>query len=219
MAQKIVLRRTMARTSTNKQNKDMKANLIHAAVMAAGIVSDYRNQAPIGFDPKNMAKETKTSEGAASEGLDLSKLTPEQLQSLQKQLKERKANTTGKTKERFLIIDTMLAEKDDKEGFKWTTRDIINKLAENNLVDQTVPKWDQIEIKKVQARKQHLEKLTDEKGKLVHPEGKFGYKASAGVGFAMTPVTVSNWFAKAENVAKLTGDQRNAIVKALGSKK
>lgn len=173
-----------------------------------------------------MAKQTKETGNttAATEsntgGLDLSKLTPEQLQSLQKQLKERKQNTTGKTKERFLIIDTMLAEKSaDGKEFKWTTRDIANKLAENNLVDQTVPKWDQIEIKKIQARKQHLEKLTDEAGKLVHGTGKFGYKASAGAGFAMTPVSMTNWFSNADNVKKLTGDQRNAILAALGTKK
>jgi hypothetical protein len=165
------------------------------------------------------AKTTKTAATPAKStdngGIDLAKLTPEQLQALQKQLKEKRKETVGKRDERFLIIDTMLKEKaEDGKGFRWTTRDICNRLAENNLVDQTEPKWDQNEIKKIQARKQHLEKLTNEKGALVHPKGTFGYKASA-QGFNLTNTRIVEWFGKDENIESLTGDQRTTILKAL----
>lgn len=166
------------------------------------------------------AKETKT----VDTGIDLSKLTPEQLAALQKQLKAKKKETSGRKDERFAIIDTMLQEKvvkgEEKDGqkageFKHTTRDILNKLVENDLVDKTVDKYDQVEIKKIQARKQFLEKKTDEKGKLVSPENTFGYRPSAGAGFSLTPVRISEWFTDAERVKSLTAEQRSKILTAL----
>jgi hypothetical protein len=147
-------------------------------------------------------------------GVDLSKLTPEQLKAIQKQLKEARKETTGKKDERFLIIDTMLKEKDeDGGGFRHTTREIANKLAENNLVDKTDPDWAKNEIKKIQARKQFLEKSRDKAGALVHPEGTFGYKASGG--FGLTSVGVTAWFNNAENVAKLSPADKAVIAKSL----
>jgi urease gamma subunit len=149
-------------------------------------------------------------------GIDLAKLTPEQLASLQKQLKEKKNEKKGRKDERFAIIDTMLKEKEeDGKSFKHTTRDILNVLEKEDLIDTTPEDYDKIEIKKIQARKQHLEKLTDEKGALVHPKNSFGYKVSAGFGFVVTAAKVEEFFKDAEKVKTLTAGQREVIAEAL----
>lgn len=160
--------------------------------------------------------------------IDLSKLTPEQLAALQKQLKLKKKETAGDTTERFNIIDALLKEKvvkgDEKAGekageFKYTTRDILNRLVDNNLIaDKSDPKWDQIEIKKIQARKQFLEKKRKKDGTLEHPEGTFGYRVSAGQGFSLTPVRIEAWFQNADNLKGLTLAQKASIAKAIGAK-
>lgn len=158
-------------------------------------------------------KETAASPGNV---IDLSKLTAEQLIQLQKQLKAKKKEVSGKKDERFNIIDTMLAEKDEDSGeHKWTTRDIVTKLAENNLIDTTAPDYYKNEIKKVQARKQFLEKQTDKEGKLVAQPGTYGYKPSSFSGFSLGPEKVVEFFQDENKVATLTGDQRNIILKAL----
>jgi hypothetical protein len=186
-----------------------------------------------------MAKETKTparqGSGTAATppsdaktpvntGIDITKLTPEQLAALQKQIKEKKKAASGDSTERFKIIDSMLATKvtteNQKDGevlgeFKYTTRDIFNKLDENNLVDKTVPKYDQNEIKKIQARKQALEKKRNEKGELVHPEDSFGYRKSEGFGFAVTPVKLVEFFKDAAKVKTLTAADRAVVLNAL----
>jgi hypothetical protein len=170
-----------------------------------------------------MAKETKntpvkptpaTPAPEANAGIDISKLTPEQLQALQKQMKAKGKELRGKKDERFSIIDTMLKEKDSSGEFKHTTRDIMNALDAKGLVNRTVDKWDQVEIKKIQARKQFLEKATDEKGKLVHPEGTFGYKASAALGF-VSATSVEKFFTDPAKVKTLTDAQRKVILAAL----
>jgi len=150
-----------------------------------------------------------------SKEINLDELSPEQLQALQKQMKARKQEVNSKRGERFGIIDGMLVERDAENNFIHTTRDILNKLAENGLVDQTPEKWDQNEIKKIQARKQFLEKSTGKDGKLVHPEGTFGYKQSAGMGFVITPTRVETFFDDKDKVKQLTADQRRKILKAL----
>jgi hypothetical protein len=171
-----------------------------------------------------MAKVTKTATTVAAPAsageaastitkpiVDINSLTPAQLAALQKQLKERKKETAGKSEERFAIVDKMLQEKDKDKNFVNTTRDICNALKTANLVDTTIPGWDTVEIKKIQARKQFLEKKTDEKGKLVYPEGTFGYKPAEGGTFAMSPVKVTTWFQNKDNVAKLDADQLTVI--------
>lgn len=152
--------------------------------------------------PANKKADVKPIEG----GVDITKLTPEQLANLQKQLKARKSENKGNKDERFLVIDGMLREKSADGSFKWTTRDILNRLKDNNLTN--LASEDSEEIKKIQARKQHLEKKTDEAGKLVYPANTFGYKASAA--FTLTPDRIAAWFT-AENVAKLTPDAKAAI--------
>lgn len=170
-----------------------------------------------------MAKPTKSNASQKSEspapvtGIDLSTLTPEQLASLQKQIKAKKKEKSSKKDERFMIIDTMLAEKEEGSDteFRHTTRDILNTLVKNDLVDTTEPGFDTVEIKKIQARKQFLEKKTDEKGELVHAKGSFGYKASGG-GFAvLTASRIATWFTVPANVAQVTPTQVTAILAVL----
>jgi len=165
---------------------------------------------------KSAAPKTATPENVVPSGIDLSKLTPEQLASLQKQLKAKKKEKSGKKEERFHIIDTMLAEKEEgSDEFKHTTRDIMNALVKNDLVDTTEPDFDTVEIKKIQARKQFLEKKTDEKGNLVHPKGSFGYKASGGGFGVLTASRIATWFSVPANVAQLTPTQTAAILAVL----
>lgn len=172
--------------------------------------------------------ETESNSTTPAGGVDLSKLTPEQLAALQKQLKEVKKVSKDDHKKRFALIDEMLKTKftkEDKLGegdkigdFKYTTREIVNALDADGLIkDKITENWDQIEIKKIQARKQHLEKATDKAGKLILPEGSVGYKPSAGVGFMLTPVRVVSWFTT-DNIAKLTTEQRATVLKSLGAK-
>jgi hypothetical protein len=156
-----------------------------------------------------------TAESNATNVIDITKLTPSQLAALQKQLKEKSKEVRSKKDERFNIIDTMLKEKDDAGNFKHTTRDILANLVQENLVDTTDPEYVQREIKKIQARKQHLEKLTNEQGELVHPEGTFGYKPSEHVGFNLTPARVVEFFKDAANVEKMSDEQKDAVREAL----
>lgn len=168
-----------------------------------------------------MAKKNNKNSNAEADapvptsGIDLASLTPEQLQALQKQLKAKSKEQRGKHKERFAIIDTMLTEKDEEGNFKHTTRDILNTLVQENLVNQSAEKWDQVEIKKIQARKQFLEKSRDKAGELIHPPGTYGYKASLLMGFGATAVTVEKFFESEEKVKTLTSGQREKILAAL----
>lgn len=159
--------------------------------------------------PANPAKKEATAPLAG--GVDISSLTPEQLVNLQKQLKERKKGSKADKVERFTVIDGMLKDKDEKGEFRWTTRDIMNRLRENKLADETSSDSD--EIKKIQARKQHLEKKTDEKGKLVYAAGTFGYKTSSS-GFMLTPEKIASWFTT-DNVAKLSATAKQTIAAAV----
>ena len=163
--------------------------------------------------PPSAASDQKTKTVAPIQGgVDISKLTAEQLLNLQKQLKARKSENKVGKKERFDLMDSMLSEKSEDTGeFRWTTRDIVTNLRKNNLCDPTSE--DSEEIKKVQARKQHLEKKTDEKGHLVYAPGTYGYKAAAG-GFIMTPDRIVAYLTP-ENVAKMTSGQRAAIASAV----
>ena len=168
---------------------------------------------PAGTTAAAPAKPTAPA-AAPAEAIDISKLTPEQLASLQKQLKAKKAESSGNSKERFVIIDGMLQQKDESGGFKFTTRDIMNALVKENLITTNGSEDEQNEIKKIQARKQFLEKKRDEKGQLVYPEGTFGYKTSALAGFKLGATKVTEWFTP-ENVATLTPAQKDTILRAV----
>lgn len=172
-------------------------------------------QMPTGTPPP---KATKASTAPADTGIDLSKLTPEQLRALQKQLKSNKSPALAEHKdERFNIIDTMLKEKNEDGSFKWTTRQIFERLEENDLTDKADADSGKNEIKKIQARKQFLEKKRDKQGNLVYTPNTFGYKPAEGGFGALRVDTVTNWFSNVDNVNKLTPDQKKAIAVALAA--
>lgn len=149
--------------------------------------------------------------------IDISKLTPEQLASLQKQLKATKKAANSNNEERFKLMETMLREKDDEDGFIHTTRDILNALIAEKLVVATTTHDQQEEIKKIQARKQFLSKKRDEKGELVYPENTFGYKPSGLFGFKMNYEKMIEWLTIPENLATLTDEQKDNLTNAIGA--
>lgn len=166
-------------------------------------------------DTKSASSPSASPGQAAVETIDLSKLTPAQLAALQKQMKEKRKAAQGDSKERFAIIDTMLAEKNEDGSFKHTTRDILLKLQQEKLVDESENDFGPREIKKIQARKQFLEKKRDEKGELVYPPNTFGYKASEHVGFGLTGARVVKFFTEEDGASKLTDEQKKAVIAAL----
>jgi hypothetical protein len=151
--------------------------------------------------------------------LDISKLSAEQLKQLKAQLNAQRKTVNDKRGGRYAITDAMLKEKDENGGFKHTTGDILAALqakSDETGVPTTLTKDERAEwLKKIQTRKQYLEKLTDEAGNLVHAEGTFGYKPSAGGFTALTPDRVVDWLLDDANVEKLTPADRKAILKAL----
>lgn len=170
-------------------------------------------------------KETKTVDSP----LDITKLSAAQIAALQKQLSERTKQSATQRTERAQIMKDMLGEKDDKGEFMHTTRDIARVLAKQglcailtaeNFASDDMKEEVEKEIRKVQAKKQSLEKATNEKGNLVHAAGSFGYKTSAGgAGSALSatkvkPDTIVAFFT-AERVGELTAEQVASIQKAL----
>lgn len=155
--------------------------------------------------------------------IDLTKLSSSQLKALKDQLKEKSKEVVSERKQRFEIIDRMLQAKDDDGNFLHTTREIAEALAEARLADTSKEDWHSEEIKKIQARKQFLEKKTDEKGELVYPENTFGYKKSAtgggGLGFSASKVkleTIMAFFAS-DRVSELTDEQKATIAAKLNA--
>ncbi len=139
--------------------------------------------------------------------ITLDQLTPEQLKALATQMKAASSAKRKGAKDRWPIVDAMLAERDGN-GFKHTTGDILVALQAKSLVDKDLSAEARAEaLKMIQTRKQKLEKMVDEHGKRVHPEGKFGYKPSAnGVG-PLTYERVTHWIlntASDEDVKRLT---------------
>lgn len=155
--------------------------------------------------------------------IDLTKLNSAQLKALKDQLKEKSKEVVSERKQRFEIIDRMLQDKDEDGNFVHTTREIAEALAEARLADTSKEDWHSEEIKKIQARKQFLEKKTDEKGELVYPENTFGYKKSAtgggGLGFSASKVkleTIMAFFAS-DRVSELTEEQKATIAAKLNA--
>lgn len=163
--------------------------------------------------------------------VDINSLSPEQLARLQKQLAERRTANKSKLNERYEIIDAMLQEKDDDGNFVYTTRDIVLRLAQNNLCEflspediDTEKEEREKEIRKIQSRKQRLEKLTDKKGELVHKPGTFGYKKSEHVGGggsgsgigskSVKKATIVTFFTSGR-ASELSDEDRQVIIAAL----
>lgn len=118
--------------------------------------------------------------------LDITELTSDQLAAIQAQLKDQAKQKRQVRGKRMELIEAMLQAKDEDGAFIHTTRDIATELSKQGLGLMEQELQDKVlidkELRKIQAKKQHLEKLTDEKGELVHPEGTFGYKSSGGLG-------------------------------------
>lgn len=146
--------------------------------------------------------------------VDISTLTSEQLKALRSSLL--KLNKTDKSvlDKRNSIIDSMLQVKDADGSFKWTTTDIVAKLQEAKVVPATILKGDRQEwLKKVQTRKQLLERQTNEDGTLKHKPGTFGYKSSGTFGNVLTAERVTDWII--ENSETLSATEKAAILKSL----
>lgn len=137
--------------------------------------------------------------------ITLDQLTPDQLKALHGQLKAGATIKRKTAKLRWPLVDAMLAEREG-DGFKHTTAGIVVALQGKGLVDKDLSAEGRAEaIKMVQTRKQKLEKMVGEDGKLVHGKGKFGYKASAGGFGPLTVERVITWLATASktDIAKV----------------
>jgi len=153
-----------------------------------------------------MKDKAKTNETPAiptptmAKTINLAELTQDQLVSLKAQLKTAKKARSGTRGVWVETVDTALKAMDDS-GFVNTTADILAKL-------QVAGAWDgterDVELKKVQTRKQLLQK----KPELV---GKVGYKLSA-TGFVLTPDRVIAY------LKGLNASERSPIYAALGVK-
>lgn len=132
--------------------------------------------------------------------LDITKLTPVQLQALTKQMTAMRKAKSGDAGKRNKVIDAMLQEKNGTE-FKHTTGDILGKLQSENIVSKSLTSDERAgELKKIQTRKQLLDKKPEFKGKV-------GYKVSA-AGFAVTLDRVLTF------IATCNATDRAAIAKA-----
>lgn len=160
--------------------------------------------------------------------IDINTLDAATLVALQKQLKALAKAKSGDRAKRNEIIDTMIATRaTEGDGFEFTTREIATRLSEAGVgIDASLlgDKEEMAqEIRRIQARKQLLEKATDKKGELVHPKGSFGYRSSGGVGAGLAatkvkPDTVLAFF-EAGRASELTKEQVDAIKAAIGGVK
>lgn len=154
--------------------------------------------------------------------LDITRLDKTQLAAFKKQLDD---IAKQKRDSRKLWADTvkqMLMDKDEAGAFRNTTADIWSLLFRDGLesldpATTTDQKQRDSVLKKIQAFKQKLEKETDESGNLVHPEGTFGYKATA---TALQPrqykaENVVAWFANQDNLIQLNQHDIEALEEAI----
>ena len=151
-----------------------------------------------------MENKTKTNQAPQSatpaivKTISLAELTQDQLASLKAQLKTAKKARSSTRGVWVEMVDTALKAM-DASGFVNTTADILAKL-------QVAGAWDgterDVELKKVQTRKQLLQK----KPELV---GKVGYKVSA-TGFVLTTDRVIAY------LKGLDASERRVIYTAMG---
>lgn len=168
---------------------------------------------------QNDKKTTKTTETptpatpvVAPTAIDLSQLTPDQITKLAKQLKEARKADKVDHDSWVKIVDTALHEREG-DGFRWTTGDILSQLQAKGLAKPTLDtEQRQSEIKKIQTRKQLLEKKRDDKGNLVHT---VGYKASSNSFGPMDASKIVAWLSVPANVELVSVGQADAITKAL----
>lgn len=151
---------------------------------------------------------------AAPTILDIASLTPDQLAKLQRQLKEHKKATAIDHESWVTIVDKMLHEKDET-GFRWTTADILSTVQNKGIVPPTIDADRRAqEIKRIQTRKQLLEKKRDDKGNLMHD---VGYKPSTNAFGPLTAERVMEWLMVPANLEAMTPTQVEACMKQLKS--
>lgn len=135
----------------------------------------------------------------ATQTISLSDLTPTQLKELHAQLKAQRKQSSGNRKEWQKTVDSMLQEREG-DGFKHTTATILDTLISKNLVPASAER--KAEIKKIQTRKQLLEKKLDKDGK---PLFSVGYKPSATAFGPMSVEKVLTWIltASKDDIARI----------------
>lgn len=156
---------------------------------------------------KNTATQTPTA-ATAQPTIDLAALTPAQIAQLAKQLKEQKKADAGDHDQWVKVVDAMLHES-DANGFKHTTSDILAACQAKAIIPMTISEdGRKAQIKRIQTRKQLLEKKPEHKGKV-------GYKVSSHSFGPLTKDKILDWFALPANVEALTPSEQAAIVKAM----
>jgi hypothetical protein len=163
--------------------------------------------------------------------IDVTSLSPAQLKSLQKQLSEHKAVASSHREERNNVIYTMTTEKNEDGEFANSTTDIAKVMCDNGLCEflttenyasEDMKEEVQKEVRKIQARKQLLEKKTDEKGELVYPEGTFGYKSGGTGGNSnlsaskVKVATILGFFSTGRST-ELTAEQKTTVIEAINA--
>jgi hypothetical protein len=144
--------------------------------------------------------------------ISLSQLTPEQIAELRKQMKAEQKQRSGDRESWNKLVDKMLQERTGTE-FNHSTGDILAALQADKIVSGNITGKDRAaEIKRIQTRKQLLEKKVGEDGK---PLYTVGYKPSAN-GFLMSLDRVIAWAKTASRtelstlaqcIAPLVGEQ------------
>ena len=148
-----------------------------------------------------------TNTQTATPAIDITKLTTEQLAALRKALKANSSVTDHK--QWNTVVDAML-QGQDATGFKHTTGDILAAVVAKKLMPKPMDKNQRaMAIKRIQTRKQLLEKKVDETGKKLF---KVGYKPSEN-GLTMGLDRVLAWLDVATN------EDRAAVAKHLGRNK
>jgi hypothetical protein len=148
---------------------------------------------------------------ATTPAFDLASLTPAQLATLQHQLHDKTKADRGDRTQWNTLVDSMLQEKVDG-SFAHTTGDILAALQAKGVTKPTPEKEGYAtEIKRIQTRKQLLEKQRDKAGHLLKPEGTYGYKASANSFGPMNKAKILAWLAVAANIETLTPAEATVI--------
>lgn len=162
---------------------------------------------------KNDKKNTPaTPKPNTTTGVDLAQLTPAQILQLTKQLREARKHDLGDHETWLTVVDPMLHETEG-EGFRYTTSDILAAVQAKGVVPMQISSDTRImQIKRIQTRKQLLEKKRGEDGKPLH---KVGYKPSANSFGPLDAVKIVAWLDVPANLESVTVAQAEAIAKAI----
>ncbi len=144
----------------------------------------------------------------AQPAISLDQLTPAQIAALAKQLKAQRKADMGDHKAWVEIVDKMLHEKEG-DGFKNTTSDILAALQAKAIVPAALSSEARaMHIKRIQTRKQLLEKKPEHKDKV-------GYKPSANSFGPLDADKIVAWLQVAGNIESVTVKQAEAIHAAI----